>query len=110
MRTADVARLAEFYECVVGLAPAIEKPNGSRWFALGPAWLMIEPRAPGEPGIAINSMEFMAFTTTPLGASEALSRLAAYGVALEAQTEFTIYFRDPDGRRIGLSHYQETTP
>jgi hypothetical protein len=33
------------------------------------------------------------------------ARLAAAGVAVEAQTEFTLYFRDPDGRRVALSAY-----
>ena len=109
LRTSDLARLTDFYERAVGLAPAVEKPNGSRWFALGTAWLMIEQRAVGEPALAPDSMEFLAFTTTPQGKTEALERLAECGVTLEAQTAFTIYFRDPDGRRIGLSHYQEDT-
>ena len=37
------------------------------------------------------------------------ARLASSGIAIEARTEFTLYFRDPDGRRIGLSHYPETS-
>ncbi len=31
--------------------------------------------------------------------------LAAAGIAIEAETAFTLYFRDPDGRRLALSHY-----
>ena len=31
--------------------------------------------------------------------------LARAGVAVEAATEFTLYVRDPDGRRVGLSSY-----
>jgi hypothetical protein len=33
------------------------------------------------------------------------ARLASAGTAVEARTGFTLYVRDPDGRRLGLSAY-----
>ncbi|MEL6338510.1 MAG: VOC family protein [Myxococcota bacterium] len=33
------------------------------------------------------------------------SRLAKHGVSIEERSPYTIYFRDPDENRIGLSHY-----
>jgi catechol 2,3-dioxygenase-like lactoylglutathione lyase family enzyme len=34
-------------------------------------------------------------------------RLAAAGVAVYARTAFTLYVRDPEGNRVGLSHWPE---
>jgi catechol 2,3-dioxygenase-like lactoylglutathione lyase family enzyme len=34
-------------------------------------------------------------------------RLAAAGVAVEARTAYTLYVRDPEGNRVGLSHWPE---
>jgi hypothetical protein len=31
--------------------------------------------------------------------------LSNAGIAIEAETPHTIYFRDPDGRRVALSDY-----
>ena len=32
-------------------------------------------------------------------------RLARAGVSIEEESEHTIYFRDPEGRRVGVSSY-----
>jgi glyoxylase I family protein len=34
-------------------------------------------------------------------------RLAERGVPIEHRTQWTVYFRDPEGNRIGLSHHPE---
>ncbi|HEV3032473.1 MAG TPA: VOC family protein [Polyangia bacterium] len=34
-------------------------------------------------------------------------RLAAAGVPVEARTPFSIYVRDPEGNRVGLSHWPD---
>ena len=39
-----------------------------------------------------------------------LRRLAAAGVAVEARTAFTLYVRDPEGNRVGLSHWPDEAP
>ncbi|MEM6559092.1 MAG: VOC family protein [Myxococcota bacterium] len=33
------------------------------------------------------------------------SRLTEHGVSIEERSRYTLYFRDPDDNRIGLSHY-----
>ena len=37
------------------------------------------------------------------------ARLATAGVAVTHRTAFTIYFCDPEGNRLGLSHYPDAT-
>jgi glyoxylase I family protein len=35
------------------------------------------------------------------------ARLAAAGVTISSRTEYTIYFTDPEGNRLGLSHHPD---
>jgi hypothetical protein len=35
-------------------------------------------------------------------------RLAEAGVAVEKRTAFTLYVRDPEGNRVGLSHWPQS--
>jgi catechol 2,3-dioxygenase-like lactoylglutathione lyase family enzyme len=35
------------------------------------------------------------------------ARLAAAGVPVESRTSFTLYVRDPEGNRVGLSHWPQ---
>ena len=35
------------------------------------------------------------------------ARLTAAGVAIEKRSRYTLYVRDPDGTRVGLSHHPE---
>jgi catechol 2,3-dioxygenase-like lactoylglutathione lyase family enzyme len=100
-RTADVARLEAFYTGVLGFTVARRQGDYSVWLDAGGALLMLERAEPGEPPVPHGSMELVAFAAPP----EHEARLAAAGIAIEARTAFTVYFRDPDGRRIALSHY-----
>ena len=38
------------------------------------------------------------------------ARLAAHGVAVAHRTRWTLYLRDPEGNRIGLSHHPDEAP
>jgi glyoxylase I family protein len=133
LRTADLARLESFYVNVVGLAvvPAAARagPGGDRvWLAAGTAVLMLERAGEGEgegegddegerEGVAPATMDLLAFAgddaendAGAVGAKAHASaietwraRLASAGVRVEAETAHTLYFRDPDGRRVALS-------
>jgi catechol 2,3-dioxygenase-like lactoylglutathione lyase family enzyme len=109
-RTEDVARLERFYVEVLGFDVRDRKPQGSVWLSAGPTLLMLEARAgsasgPAEPGIPEGSMELVAFRIEASAREGFRERLARAGVPIEGETPFTLYFRDPDGRRVGLSHY-----
>ncbi len=66
---------------------------------------MIEAAGPDEPAVPPGSLELVAFAIDEDEKPAWRARLAARGVVLEAETAFTLYFRDPDGRRVGVSHY-----
>lgn len=107
LRTDDVERLAAFYEAVVGLPVEARHPPRSIWLRAGETLVMVERRAEGEPAIDGRSKELLAFALHPNERAAAASRLREAGVSLEEESAFTLYFRDPDGRRIALSHYPE---
>ncbi|MFO0647097.1 MAG: VOC family protein [Polyangiales bacterium] len=105
LRTRDVAALTHFYRSLLGLTIVREQAGYSVWLSLGDAVLMIERRADGEPEIPAGSMELTAFSVTSEGRDRVREWLRARGVAIESETAFTTYFRDPDGRRVGVSTY-----
>jgi catechol 2,3-dioxygenase-like lactoylglutathione lyase family enzyme len=105
LRTDDVAKLAAFYEGVVGLPVEARNLPRSIWLRAGETLVMVELCGPDEPRVAARSMELIAFSVDASERDEARDRLSAAGVAIEEETGFTMYFRDPDGRRIALSHY-----
>jgi catechol 2,3-dioxygenase-like lactoylglutathione lyase family enzyme len=113
LRTANVPRLEAFYRDVVGLAPARDDRGESAesvWLLAGETRVMLERLGPGEPMTPEGSMELTAFAilTTERAAFE--ERLARSGIPVEQRTDFTLYFRDPDGRRVGVSHYPDGAP
>ena len=106
LRTADLPRLERFYVEALGLA-VIRRHDGGRsvWLDAGGTIVMLERRDEGEPGIPAGSKELVAFAVAPETRALCIDRLAKAGVALEGSTEFSLYVRDPDGRRVGVSSY-----
>ncbi|MGH7293617.1 MAG: VOC family protein [Polyangiaceae bacterium] len=100
LRTHDVARLERFYAGLLGLAVLRrDEARGSVWLDAAGAVVMIERALPGEPAIPAGSMELVAF------AVEDREAWRARIPAVEAETAHTLYFRDPDGRRVAASDY-----
>lgn len=98
-RTRDLARLERFYVGRLGLRVG-KRSERSIWLRLGAGVLMLELAEPGEPTVPADSFELVAFAVDP-PRRRALED--ALGETIEARTEHTIYFRDPDGRRIAVS-------
>jgi len=103
-RTGNLARLEAFYVSALGLAVVQRHEERSVWLDAGGSFVMLERRDDDEAPL-LTSNELVAFGIAPDTRALVLERLAAAGVAVEASTEFTLYVRDPDGRRIGLSSY-----
>jgi len=105
LRTRDLVRLRAFYADTLGLATAKEDGERSVWLSAGDAIVMLERADESEPPVPERTRELVAFAIEPEETSDLEARLARRGVPIEARTEFTLYFRDPDGRRVGASHY-----
>ncbi len=116
----DLAATERFYREVLGLAVIKRWParhgEGERsvWLDVGDgAFLALERVAAGataaedaaraeRPGLHLVALRI------ERAAREAwVQRLAAAGVAVEARTAFTLYVHDPEGNRVGLSHWPD---
>ncbi|MEM9070611.1 MAG: VOC family protein [Myxococcota bacterium] len=102
-RTPDVSSLVHFYRELLGLIEVATQPH-SVWLRSGDAVVMIEAIEPGETTVA-HTNELVAFAVDHHTQKRLRDTLAAAGFAREAHTEATDYYRDPDGRRVGLSTY-----
>jgi glyoxylase I family protein len=133
----DLAAVEAFYRDVLGLAvlrrwPARpdqpEGPERSVWLdAGGGAFLALEkttghregqPGQPGQPGndrgddaAAPGSgppgLHLIALRIDARDREPWERRLAGAGVAITHRTSFTLYVRDPEGNRVGLSHFPD---
>jgi catechol 2,3-dioxygenase-like lactoylglutathione lyase family enzyme len=105
LRTHDVAALAAFYREMFALAVVRDAQPHSMWLALGgDAVLMIELRGDGEPAPSAKSLELVAFAVDS-ATRDVVSRKARERGCYDGETHFTVYLRDPEGRRLGISTY-----
>jgi catechol 2,3-dioxygenase-like lactoylglutathione lyase family enzyme len=99
LRTTDLPRLERFYREVLGLAfLRRDDARGSVWLEAQGVVLMLERAEPGEPAVPSASRELLAFAVDDKEPWRAR-------LAVEAETAHTLYFRDPDGRRLAVSSY-----
>ncbi|HTA21352.1 MAG TPA: VOC family protein [Polyangia bacterium] len=94
--------------------PKAADGNGERsvWLAVGDgAFLALERVAGGATAAedaaraARPGLHLVALRIERAAREAWVQRLAAAGVAVEARTAFTLYVRDPEGNRVGLSHW-----
>lgn len=109
-RTGDLARLERFYVDVLALTVLRRDGAQSVWLDASGTILMLERRDAGEVPIDASSKELVCFAIGRDEHEAFAVRLAANGVGIDARTAFTMYFRDPDGRRVGLSSYPDAPP
>jgi len=104
LRVADCERSLAFYSGLLGLTEVRRLHEGDAiravWLAAGGAVIMLEKALRGA-GAAAGSGHVLAFEAGDLGPWE--GRLAAAGVPVDDRTEQTLFIRDPDGHRVGLS-------
>jgi glyoxylase I family protein len=114
----DLERSAVFYRELLGFPELARhrRPDGSLrsiWVQVpGGGFLALEevtgaptPAGPfrhEQPGLLL-----LAFRIPRSERQAALDAFARAGVALEHQTRWTLYVRDPEGNRVALSHHPE---
>ena len=106
LRVADPVRSARFYHAALGLTVVerhVDEGGAVRsvWLALGDAVLMLERdiKLAGPAG----SGHVLVVAVRELAEAEA--RILAAGAEVADRTAYTLYFRDPDGHRVGVSVY-----
>jgi len=117
----DLAALEAFYTRVLGLPVSRRWPmegdeqrDRSVWCDLGGgAFLALERMADAEvapegaPADRAHGYLMVALRITPAARSDWEARLAAAGVAVVHRTAYTLYVADPEGNRVGLSHWPD---
>jgi catechol 2,3-dioxygenase-like lactoylglutathione lyase family enzyme len=121
IQCADLARCERFYREVLGLEvlrrwPLPEGGDRSVWLATGDGSFLALERAaePPRAGEAWRDgaagWHLLALRIAPAERAGWEARLSARGVAVAHRTRFTLYLRDPEGNRVGLSHWPEEAP
>ena len=115
----DLAACEAFYTGVLGLPvlrrwPAADGAGDrSVWLELGRgAFLALErvaPDAGAAPGATGDRPGYLmiAVAIAREARPEWEARLGAAGVAVVRRTDYTLYVADPEGNRVGLSHWPE---
>lgn len=110
----DPHALSEFYSEVFELEELSRHEDArgklrSVWLDLGGAILMVERTRRSRPQVeGLDAGVFLlAFDVEPAQREAMISRLEEAGAAIESETEFTTYARDPEGNRVAISHYPE---
>ncbi len=119
LQVVDLARAEAFYAGILGLAVVRRwpEPDGSLrslWVDVGRGFLALEKAAPGgllpaarpfRDGTAGHHLVALAIAAADRGAWEA--HLASAGVEVVHRSKWTLYVRDPEGNRVGLSHHPD---
>jgi catechol 2,3-dioxygenase-like lactoylglutathione lyase family enzyme len=114
----DLAAAERWYAAVLGL-PLLKRwqdaegRDRSSWLALeGDAFLALEVCKGRETPVGWESdapgLYVLALRIAPTERVAWERRLADHGVVIERQSQWTIYFRDPEGNRLGLSSHPES--
>ena len=108
LRTSDVPGLAAFYRDMFDLIEARDLLPKAIWLGLAhDSMLMIEAREPGEPAPSEGSLDMFAMRVTPTFREVVKQRAIDRG-CFDGETEHTVYVRDPEGRRVGVSTFDLT--
>lgn len=111
---ADVELVASFYRELLGLSEERRQLDAegalfSVWLVARGTRLMIERSA--EPPRRVDGIGrgpfLLAWSVSAEERAALELALDAAGVAIESRTQFSSYFRDPEGNRVAISHYPD---
>ena len=115
IKVADLTRAERFYTQILGLPvvrrwPA-EEGDRSLWLDLGAgAFLALERSAGSAEPLAEDAagLHLLALSIDRSDRQMWIDCLSEAGVAIYRKTAFTLYCQDPEGNRIGLSHWPDS--
>jgi catechol 2,3-dioxygenase-like lactoylglutathione lyase family enzyme len=105
----DLARCERFYTEVLGLSVYKRWEERSVWLGGEDEFVALE-KCDGEPQPAqwrdgLPGLHLLSLAIAPGERAGWEERFRAHGVEVVRRTKWTIYVRDPEGNRIGLTHY-----
>lgn len=108
----DLARCEDFY-CRVLQLPVEKRwhhQDGtlrSVWMRLPSGELLMLEQQTASSCNQNHGWHLVALRTALEQRQHAVEYLAQHGVTIESETDYTIYFRDPENNRVALSHWPE---
>ena len=119
----DVEGLSRFYREVLGLTELrrwfqddSKERLRSIWLACGGGFVAIEQAGVGplplekEFRSPLPGLHVLALGIRLIERSSVEAQLEAAGVVIEHRTKWSLFIRDPEGNRLGLTHYPEEPP
>lgn len=112
----DVQRVTDFYVGVLGLTEVrrFQRDDGSLrsvWVSAGEGAGFIAIEASPEPvADGVLGFSMVALRIDAAARRQIVDELTRAGVAIEKQTDWTIYVKDPEGNLVGLSHHPHDAP
>ncbi len=100
IRVRDLDAARAFYCGLLGLPEVKRDGSRSVWLRAGDAILMLERALRGK-GPGAGSGHVLAFAVPDLAQWE--EKLISAGIEVDDRTAHTLFVRDPDGHRVGLS-------
>lgn len=115
IKVSQLEACEKFYHRLLGLK-VVEHQHDARgavraiWLESGAVTLMLEKCKAGKRRKSDEAagLHLIAFAISRRDRQEWRERLQLQGVVLEHESDFSLYFRDPEGNRIALSHYPES--
>ncbi|MFT3916361.1 MAG: VOC family protein [Anaeromyxobacteraceae bacterium] len=118
IQCADLVRCEAFYRDVLGLAVVKRWPDAmggerSVWLALDGQGSFLALERAGAPPVDAPfqdprpGLHLVALRIARADRERWEARLGAAGVAIVHRSRYTLYVRDPEGNRVGLSHHPE---
>jgi glyoxylase I family protein len=115
IKVVDLPRAESFYFDILGLPvlrrwPMADGSERSLWLDLGTGAFLALERAdagaePKDEGAA--GMHLLALKIDRSDRAAWLAKLAAANYPVYQETDYTLYVRDPEGNRVGLSHWPD---
>lgn len=113
LKVENLKKCEEFYSGLLGL-PVIGRHNDEQgnersvWLGCGDAILMLEKISAARIQADVDSgWHLMALRITAASRKEWKNRLEKSGVKITEESPYSLYFFDPEGNRVALSHYPE---
>jgi len=110
LKTQSLENLSSFYHEVLELSEIDRKYDDDKklrsvWFDLSGSMLMIEKSKASPSDEEVCGWHLLALTIKPDERQTWLDKLSKNKITVESETDYSLYFRDPDGNRVCLSHY-----
>ena len=105
-RCNDYKEVSLFYKNLFKLKEIFSQKKYSIWLkGSDDLVFMFEQATPGEARPESNNHELICFYAEANEKKAIINELKKKNIEIESQTEKTIYFRDPENRKIGISDF-----